>query len=159
ERTYKNLAVKKMVHLYQGADDLLIISGDYTWLFDNDWSATVRAIILRKLPYHVKMVSYKSPDEVTDSWSRDPDTKKCTRLFSAIAFPPTACEHKGKVVKINNSATYIHLYRHVARASRRESVCVFYGDREARALVSFVEDELGRLYEGGLKDVENEKKK
>ncbi len=159
EAAYKNLSVKKMIYFYKSAERLLIISGDYSWLFDNAWSEEVRRLICEKIPYGARMISYQSPDEVAKSWSKFPAAKDAKAIFQAISFNRHASAHKASVVSTNSSKIYIHLYQVTGRFSRQDSVCAFFGEREAGALISFVNAELENLHERGLCDSEYQQQK
>lgn len=152
---YKNLSVKKMVHYYRDAERLLIISGDYSWLFDNEWSVQVRAHVISKIPTNVKLLSYKNPYEVADTWSKFPEAKNEKKLFESIAFCVDCSEHKASIVETSTNVSYIHLYKQVRRASRSDSVCVFYGDKEAGELIRFAKSELERLHKNALRNKAN----
>lgn len=156
---YKNLSVKKMVHYYESGDCLLIMSGYYSWLFDNPWSTRSREIILRKLPHSVRLVSYKTPREVADFWRQFPDMRLARDIFAAMAFAKTSESYNGSIVNTGQTALYIYLYREAHRSSRRSSVCVFHGDREAGTLVRLVADEMRRLHASALLDTEREREK
>jgi hypothetical protein len=148
---YKNLSVKTMVHHYKNAEHLIIISGDYSWLFDNAWSDKIRTLVSSKLPDNVKLLSYKTPEEVSETWKQYPEARKLKTLFLAICFGVDSEEHKASIVETATNASYIHLYKEVRRSIRSDSVCVFYGDKEAGELVRFAKTELLRLHSNAAK--------
>lgn len=152
---YKNLSVKTMVHHYKNAEHLIIISGDYSWLFDNAWSDEIRKLVVSRLPDHVMLLSYKSPVEVADTWRQYPEARKLKALFSAICFAVQSEEHKASIVETTTNVSYIHLYKEVRRSVRSDSVCVFYGDKEAGELVRFAKAELERLHSNAARSRAN----
>jgi len=149
QKTYKSLAVKKMAHFYCDADQLLIISGNYSWLFDTKWSSRIQQLILEKLPHNVLVVSYKTPREVADHWKKYSSYRDCKRIFAAISFVDPSHEINGSVVKTAGTSLYIYLYREAHKSFRKDSVCAFHAVREAEALVKLVEGQLRQLHDLG----------
>ncbi|MEJ0042778.1 MAG: hypothetical protein WDM81_11480 [Rhizomicrobium sp.] len=135
-----------MVHLYSGAERLVIISGLYSWLFDTRWSNEARENIKRLLPRDVTLISTASPDELAGYWRQFGERAElCRPIFEAMCFTDAAVDYKGSIVKDGQSTTYIYLYRDAQRSRHSSSVCVFHAAGEAKTLVQLVEDELMRM--------------
>lgn len=156
---YKKLSVMKMVHYYETADRLLIISGDYSWLFETKWSSQAQQQILGRLPKDACLISYRTPSEVAENWKRFPAYRSMRDIFSALSFVSTANEYNGSIVKEGASTSYIYLFREAHKSARRSAVCAFHAVREATTLVKIVEDDLLRLHNAGLKDSAAESEK
>jgi hypothetical protein len=153
---YKSLSVKKMVHHYEHADELIIISGNYSWLFDNGWSLRAGTAILEKLP-RVKLISWRSPQEVAEFWTQHPNMRAYKAIFESMQFTNSKNKYNGSIVREGQACYYIYLYPE-AKGHKR-SVCVFNAAREAGALVHLVEDELLRLHASGRRDGQLEEQK
>ena len=156
---YRRLSVKKMTHYYKKADRLLIISGNYSWLFDGPWSDETRKIIEKKLPHDVCLISYKTPQELADHWRTQSGYRSLKPLFAAMAFTDASHEHNGSIVKTAGAALYIYLYRQAVKSRLRSSVCAFHGIDEAKALVALVEDDLITLHQHARNDEKRENEK
>jgi hypothetical protein len=150
---YKNLAVKKMVHSYQNADHLIIMSGNYSWLFDTQWSEQALSLVQSKLPNEVCLLSWSTPQEVADHWKANTTLVDKKKIFEAIRFVHLQQPYNGSVVKTGSKAFYIYLYRETNKSELTSSVCLFHGVREAETLVQIVEDELRRLHGEAATDV------
>lgn len=160
ERRYINLRVMKMVHFYRNSQVMLIVSGDYSWLHNSKWSAQAVQLLREALPHKVKLISHRTPRQVADNWKRNvKDLKPFRDIFAALAFTDPSNEYNGSVVRTDQTARYIYLYRETQRSIRGSHVCVFHGDREARALVRLVEDEFSRMHSAALDDAEREAEK
>ncbi|HWH60016.1 MAG TPA: hypothetical protein VN682_20475 [Terriglobales bacterium] len=157
ERAYKNLSVRQMVRHYKNAERLLIVSGNYSWLFDTSWSAQARARILSMLPENVNLISYKTPAEVANYWKQFPQMDECKEIFAAMTFSDGDHAYNGSVVKLNDVASYIYLHRGGRRSVRQSSVCAFHGIREAQTLVKILEQEFDYCYRGQKETFESEK--
>jgi len=160
EKGYVDLRVMKMVHYYKDAQKLLIVSGHYSWFLNSKWSGQALQLIRDRLPGKVNLISNRSPRQVAESWKRKcGDIRRFRDLFEAMSFTDPHNEYNGSVVRTGHDTLYIYLYRESQRSNRGSRVCVFHGDREARALVLLVEDEFSRLHSAALQDVTREREK
>ncbi len=159
ERRYREFRVMKMAHFYRASDQLLIVSGNFSWLFDTAWAPQMRKIITDRLPDKVCLVSNRCPKEVADFWKRFPEMRLAKHIFEAITFTDETNDYNASVVRMGNEKLYMYLYKERHKPTRRSYVCVFRGDREAEALVKLVEDEFLRLHSAALTDERREKEK
>jgi len=159
ERRYRHFRVMKLVHYYRAADRLLIVSGNYSWLFDPRWGKQVRRIIIDLLPDRICLVSNRLPREVADFWKRFPDMRSAREIFEAMSFTEQSNDYNASIVKTGQEKLYMYLYKERHKPTRRSYVCIFRGDREAETLVKLVEDEFARLHEAALKNPEREGEK
>ncbi len=141
----KDFAARHMLNHYADADEIIVISGDYSWLLDNKWSNELKNEVLNRIPGKIQLISYKKRSDVESEWRKYTDVsdnESLQKILQHMLFDAAFVGTKASLLITTTSTSYIHLYKDIYRNNKNESVCVFYSDKEAGELIRFTENRL-----------------